>query len=547
MACSRRAWIAATLGTTAGLVPGCAPRDLPPAGTLLSPNVVAGHWIRDGRLDATRSGGRARRAAVVIVGGGIAGLSTAWRLRRAGFDDFILLELESQPGGTSRAGRQGRQAYPWGAHYVPVPMQENAALIHLLEEMQVVVGRRADGQPVVAETQLCRDPQERVFVEGRWQEGLYPALGAADQDLAELERFRQHMDSWAGRHGEDGRRAFAIPLAHSSRDPRFLALDRMTMGDWLRKHAYRSPRLRWLVDYACRDDYGLSVEDTSAWAGLFYFVSRIRLPGQPSQAVITWPEGNGRIVQHLTDRAGPAVHTGWAVHGITQSRSGGAEVRALHTTDRTAAHWQAEQVVYAGPQFAAPHVIDGFDRQRSADFRYGSWIVSNVHLRKRPPEPGFPMCWDNVIYGSRSLGYVNAAHQTGRDHGSTVLSWYYPLASLPGPVARRRMLAADWQDLAALTVTDLQLPHPNIAGQIERLDVMRWGHAMVQPRAGFVWSRQRRAAAQALGRVHFANTDLSGVALMEEAFYHGIRAAEEVLAARGHPFESMLTFVPHDC
>jgi hypothetical protein len=32
--------------------------------------------------------------------------------------------------------------------------------------------------------------------------------------------------------------------------------------------------------------------------------------------------------------------------------------------------------------------------------------------------------------------------------------------------------------------------------------------------------------------VHFAHSDLSGIALFEEAFYHGVRAAEEVLSAR---------------
>jgi len=32
--------------------------------------------------------------------------------------------------------------------------------------------------------------------------------------------------------------------------------------------------------------------------------------------------------------------------------------------------------------------------------------------------------------------------------------------------------------------------------------------------------------------IHFAHTDLSGVPLFEEAFYHGIRAAEEVLSLR---------------
>jgi hypothetical protein len=40
--------------------------------------------------------------------------------------------------------------------------------------------------------------------------------------------------------------------------------------------------------------------------------------------------------------------------------------------------------------------------------------------------------------------------------------------------------------------------------------------------------------------VYFAHSDLSGVALFEEAFYQGLRAAEEVLAARGVAFAPMV-------
>ena len=47
-----------------------------------------------------------RRARVVIAGGGIAGLAAARALRLAGQDDFVLLELEDQPGGNSRTGKQ---------------------------------------------------------------------------------------------------------------------------------------------------------------------------------------------------------------------------------------------------------------------------------------------------------------------------------------------------------------------------------------------------------------------------------------------------------
>ena len=68
---------------------------------------------------------------------------------------------------------------------------------------------------------------------------------------------------------------------------------------------------------------------------------------------------------------------------------------------------------------------------------------------------------------------------------------------------------------------------------------MRWGHAMIHPRPGFIWSEARRKAAHDYRGIHFAHTELSGVALMEEAFYHGLRAAEEVLAVRRMKFGSM--------
>ena len=53
---------------------------------------------------------------------------------------------------------------------------------------------------------------------------------------------------------------------------------------------------------------------------------------------------------------------------------------------------------------------------------------------------------------------------------------------------------------------------------------------MIRPRPGFVWSAARQGASKPYRGIHFAHTDLSGVPLFEEAFYHGIRAAEEVLS-----------------
>ena len=135
------------------------------------------------------------------------------------------------------------------------------------------------------------------------------------------------------------------------------------------------------------------------------------------------------------------------------------------------------------------------------------------------------MCWDNVIHKSRSLGYVTSTHQTGLDHGPTVITWYHPMLDDDPRVSRAELMRLDWKDWATVIVSDLAKAHPDLSSLIERIDVMRWGHAMIQPRVGFVWGGEREKAAESFGRVHFAGTDLSGVALMEEAFDRGVRAA----------------------
>ena len=136
------------------------------------------------------------------------------------------------------------------------------------------------------------------------------------------------------------------------------------------------------------------------------------------------------------------------------------------------------------------------------------------------------------MYESDSLGYVVATHQRGLDRGPTVFTYYYPLCDEDPKEARSKLLATGWRDWADVTLTDLARPHPEIRSLAERLDVMRWGHAMIRPRPGFVWGAARAAAAKPYRGIHFANTDLSGVPLFEEAFYNGIKAAEAVMVLR---------------
>jgi hypothetical protein len=182
----------------------------------------------------------------------------------SGFNDFVLLELESAPGGTSRSGSNNVSSFPWGAHYIPAPLKENQHLVALLDEMSVLEGRDQFGEPVVAEQFLCRDPEERVFYKGRWYEGLYLHAGESSDDKEQYARFNSEMDRWVSWTDKKGRRAFTIPVSMCSDDAEVTELDRISMSDWLAQRNLTSPRLRWWIDYACRDDYGMNLDQTSA-------------------------------------------------------------------------------------------------------------------------------------------------------------------------------------------------------------------------------------------------------------------------------------------
>lgn len=483
---------------------------------------------------------------IAIVGAGASGLSAAWRLERLSEGRFVVFDLEANPGGTSTFGTDGVVPYPWGAQYVPLPSADNRALVRLLDEVGALepFERDESGSEIVRakETALVREPEERLFIDGVWQPGLAPVYGAEPADKDELDRFARLVDGWVGRRDAAGRRAFTLPLARCSTDVEFTDLDKISAAEFLDQRGFRSKRLRWYVEYACRDDYGLSLEQTSAWAMLFYFTARVPGPGQPSAPFVTWPEGNGRLVRHLSGVAADRLLLGRIVTDVVP-RDDRVDLAVLDTRTGKVTRYVADRVILAVPAFVVPRILEPYrerDPGRLSAFTFGAWMVANLHLTRRPRSPGFPFAWDNVLYDSPSLGYVVATHQSLSDEGPTVWTYYYPLVDRDPNAARRRLLEADHAALSDAVLADLGRAHVDLESAVERIDVWRWGHAMVRPVPGFVWSEARRRSAEPFGRVHFAHSDLSGLALFEEAQYHGVRAAEAVLRARGREVESLV-------
>ena len=502
-----------------------------PDGEIIGANADIGHLLRENRNHEVSSENW-ETVKAVIVGGGVAGLSTAWTFQKENFDDYVLLELENKIGGTSQSGTSNLISYPWGAHYLPVPFRENTELIALLDEMNLTEGTNSEGEITIKEQFLCREPEERVFYKGRWYEGLYLTIGASEDDKRQFAEFQKQIDFWINWRDDKGRRAFVVPVGECSADAAATALDKISFADFLRQKNFTSERLIWFCDYACRDDYGLKLEQTSAWAGLFYFCSRVRKSGEESQAFITFSEGNGRFVKHLHEKVRDKTRLKTIALEIIPKENG-VDVVCLNTETNELRGFHCEKVVFAAPIFTANYLIRDF-RQTAPEyvkeFQHNSWFVANLFLKDRPKSQfirDFPLAWDNVLYESPSLGYVNATHQKGIDYGATVLTYYYPMCA--EEKARAKLFSLGWRDLADICLTDLSRAHKDIRQLTERIDVMRWGHAMISPRPNFMWNGARDQAQKPYRNIHFAHSDLSGIALFEEAFYHGLRAAREII------------------
>lgn len=532
-----------TLFASPTLALGCREPAIEVAPQLIGQSPERGHLLRSAALLETPISAR-EDVGVVIVGGGVAGFSAAWRLAKAGFHDFVLLELEGEVGGTARTGTLPRSMHPMGAHYLPTPPRECSELLELLGDLGVLVGYEHNGTPEFRSTDICAGPGERHFFEGTWHPGLYPSEGETPDEAAQWERFWDLLLELDGARDESGELLFRLPVRRSA--GRLRALDRMTMAAWLDEHRLSSWRLRWYVDYACRDDYGCSVEQTSAFAGLHHFLGR-GLEQTRGGALLTWAGGNGELIAGMQRRLdlGDRLRRDHLAYAIEpELAGGGGRVRVRDLVAETSIEFSAQAVLWAAPRFLLPHVLPrGRDPLEPNALSYAPWLVANLELDRQPAGVGEMLAWDNVPVledpRARNLGYVVATHQDDRDRvlePGAVITYYEPqiAADAAGLAnARAHLLASDARTLAEQVLRSLEHMHPAIRRMVTQLHVHRWGHAMIRPVPGLLFGGALDRARAPIGCVRACATDVGGLPLFEEAFYAAIEAADWALDRLG--------------
>ncbi|KRC85577.1 amine oxidase [Achromobacter sp. Root83] len=510
-----------------------------------TPGMQAGHALRDGASWPQPSS--TRRHEVAILGAGVAGLSCAWKLAREGYTDFVVVQGPEFAGNAAGGQRDGLD-YPLGAHYLPLPSLASVHVREMLADFGIIERGAGDVRPYYDESALVHSPQERLLRDGQWEEGLLPMTGLPEGDIAQHRRFLALIGRLHTEVGNDGRKVFSIPIALSSHDPAWRALDALTFRQWLEREGYTSPALHWYVNYCCRDDYGARYDVVSAWAGLHYFASRDGHAANAAEgAVLTWPGGLAVLAQRMRDSITRKLgHAGWLIPGTAvavRDSPAGPQVTCLIPGPDSAVRacvLQTRRTVCAMPLFVAQRLLPdirayGYDPAVHAS-AHAPWMVSNFVMEGYPIEaPGEPLSWDNVVYQGQALGYVVSTHQLLRVARSprSVFTAYHALSGQTPQAARDWLTRASPEALRDEAAADLIAAYgKEFWRHARQLEITVRGHAMASPLCGYLSNPGLAALRDVDGPVLFAHADLSGYSVFEEASWWGVTAAGRILGQR---------------
>jgi oxygen-dependent protoporphyrinogen oxidase len=452
------------------------------------------------------SDGRGEFRDVVVVGGGIAGLAAAWRLRE---HDVLLLEAGERLGGRLRSDPRGDYWVNYGAHLFPGPgtIVDRMARDCGLDTVPVTGSMRG---LAVGPKLLTRGPVETYPL--RLPFSVRDRIAFARAGLRvhrAVSAYRRVSTRGAGETPADVR---ARVLAFE---------DDRSFADFL---GPLPPAVEPIFSCAAhRATAELSELSAGCGIGLFALV----WGGKRSLIARNLLGGAGQLPATLRRRLGARARTGCRVTGL---RPQGAELLVDYQAGGRVGSVHARHVIVAvQAPFAAPLVAPVAGRAAAAleQMTYGAFLTVAVETRETRAMP-----WDRV-YAMATPGrvfdmFTNQAHALRGDGKRR------PGGSLMLFAGARRAAALLRQPDEAITerfLADLHDLYPQTRGVIADATVHRWELGNVYARPGR--HRLQGALEGALGahsNLHLAGDYFAELGNMEAAARTGTVAAERVEA-----------------
>lgn len=442
---------------------------------------------------------------VVIIGGGIAGLTAAWRLRHR---DIVLLEASDRVGGRMRSERHGDYWLNYGAHLFPAPGSQVDRIATELALETVPVWGSMMGL-AVGETKLTSGPVESY--------PLRLPLSVADRIGFALRGLKvQH--AVAGYHRVAQPRADESPADTRAR---ILAYeDERTFGEFLGTMSRGVKSI-----FACASHRATAeLDELSAGCGIGLFA-------------LVWGGGGSLIARNMlggTGRLPEAIGEGLGEDRVRVNASATAiredgEALTVDYRDSTGARRiRARQVILAAQApFAAELARDVAPAAAGALARmsYGVFLNVAVATTERGPMP-----WDGV-YAMATPGrafdmFTNQAHalrrQGARRPGGSLMLF-------AGGHGAAELAARPDEVIISRFVGDLVRLYPEAKGVVEDARVQRWPLGNVFARPGRRHLQQPLEGALGAGRnLHLAGDYFAELGNLEAAARTGAAAAARV-------------------
>ena len=459
---------------------------------------ATGHLVMQSQSWEKRSGDKVE---TIIVGGGLAGLSSALRLKN---QDFKLFELSSRFGGTSSATEHAGISFSQGAHYdMAYPDTYGKEVLSVLEQINAIQYQPwnkswsfTDRQHIIPKTR-----RQQCFEKGKWRKEVI-------EEGVDKQAFFQLLSQY------DGEMNLPIRLIAD----KFKYLNNQTFIDYLNENIVISPTTKRQIDYHLLDDWGGTSDMVSALAGIHYFMCR---PYQrQSVDLFSPPEGNFYFARKMMDLLPKErLFENNLVSRIEKEREGFL-VEVLDISNKQIVKSKCDQVIYAGQKQSLKHVFP--EEAHLFDQSQAPWMVVNFICRKKEGEFGF---WQNEFIGDNKsfMGFIDSSVQEqARLNGYRILTAYYCLK----PADRDYLVTIPEhkEKIVAETLNYIE----EMLGQklsVESCYMNVMGHAMAIPKKGFLFNNANDKNPNLI----YSGVDNGRLPLLFEAIDSGLEAADLAL------------------
>lgn len=465
-------------------------------------DAAVGHILRESK-DYPK--GETLKTDYLIVGGGIAGLSAAYELRK---EDFLLCELSDYLGGSSSANAHQDQYFSQGAHYdLAYPKYYGTDLLKTLFDLDVIdYDYKKEQWTFVDKHFLIRpDKESQSFYKGVFRADVLP-----EGEIKEA--FEALLRPFVGK----------MPMPTESINPEFYYLNELSFKAFLEQHIKMDEAFVQAIDYAMLDDWGATSDVVSALAGVHYYTCRPYFDENPE--LFSPPQGNAYFAQQFIRKTPQErLLTNRLVKNIEETDTG-FRVEVIDVKQKKLLQIETKKVVYAGHKHALKYIYPKGHRLFQKN-QYAPWVVVNIVLNKAATEPVY---WQNeYLSGEQAfMGFVDSGAQYQPFATRRTLTAYYCLQ----PAQRNELLAIESlaPSLVEQSIVAIEevLKQP-IRNDIEKVYLKVMGHAMPIPKPHFLL--QNPNVNVATTGIAYAGVDAGHLPLFFEAANSGLQAARLLL------------------